>query len=95
MKGNTNTVKNTFTSQSSRATKHTEVERGNKNGKKMRRYDLIMEGGKEGKEQQEKDRMAKDQETEQHKQVSVKLPCYFSHDGPCGGCPKPITSREF
>lgn len=39
--------------------------------------------------------MAKDQETEQHKQVSVKLPCYFSHDGSCGGCPKPITSREF
>lgn len=37
----------------------------------------------------------KKQETEQHKQVGAKLPCYFSHDGPCGGCPKPITSTEF
>lgn len=49
----------------------------------------------EDKEGRNKDSMAKDQETEQHKQVSVKVPCYFSHDGPCGGRPKPITSREF
>lgn len=27
-----------------------------------------------------------------HTQVSLKLPRSFSHDGPCAGCPKPITS---
>lgn len=53
-----------------------------------------MEGGKEGSNKGRTE-WPKDQETQQHKQVSVKLPCYFSHDGPCGGCPKPITSREF
>ncbi len=53
-----------------------------------------MEGGKEGSNK-ERTEWPKDQETQQHKQVSVKLPCYFSHDGPCGGCPKPIMSREF